>query len=407
VARSDSRAVLGSPSRRSLLERSPRLVVTAVFSVHAFLVASWTAHIPHVKAHLHLTDASLGIALLGSPIGSITAMMLSGYLLPRLGSRLMVRLCLLGYCLAGPLVGAAGSLLQIFLALAIWGAFQGALDVSMNTQAISVERGVGRPIMSRLHGCWSIGAFCGAGFGALAVGVGLSLRDQLALLGLVVLLVVLPLLPRLVSDLPPEPHHASEARRRVVHPTIVVLAGICFACLLCEGAAADWGAVYLHGSLGATPAIAALGYAAFSLAMVTLRLSGDRLLVRYRPSVVLPVFAVVASVGLGVALLLGSVAAGIIGFAALGLGVASVVPTAFSAAGRVPGLNPGTAVATVASLGWAGMVSGPPLIGQLASWSSLPVALGLLPLLTLVVAIAASRSRILDVATEVAPATPG
>ncbi len=404
---SPTRAALVPRSGASVLERSPRAVITAVFLLQAFLFASWTAHIPHVKAQLHLSDALLGIALLGPPIGSITAMILSGYLLPRLGSRLMVRLCLLGYCLAGPLVGGAGTLVEIFLALCLWGAFQGALDVSMNTQAIVVERGVGRPIMSGLHGGWSIGAFAGAGFGALGVAVGLSLRDQLALLGLLVLVVLLPLLRRLVPDHPAEPHPARSGRRRVFHPTIVILAGICFACLLCEGAAADWGAVYLHGSLGASPAIAALGYAAFSLAMVSLRLSGDRLLARFRPSVVLPLFAVIASVGLGTGLLLDSVAAGIAGFATLGLGVAFVVPTAFSAAGRVPGLNPGTAVATVASLGWAGMVMGPPMIGQLASWTSLPLALGLLPLLTLAVAVAAARSRILDVATDVAPPAPG
>jgi len=176
--------------RPAILDRSPRSVITGVFVVQAFLFASWTAHIPQLKAQLGLSDASLGIALLGPPVGSISAMILSGYLLPRLGSALMVRACLAGYCLTGALVGGTGSLLGLFLALVLWGAFQGALDVSMNTQAIAVERSVGRPIMSGLHGGWSIGAFAGAALGAGGVAIGLSLRDQLALLGVLVLVAV-------------------------------------------------------------------------------------------------------------------------------------------------------------------------------------------------------------------------
>ena len=364
--------------------------------MQAILFSSWTAHVPHIKAQLGLSDASLGLALLGPPLGSVTAMILSGYLLPRVGSRRMVQVCLVGYCLAGPAVGIANSLISLFVVLTVWGAFQGALDVSMNTQAITVERSLERPVMSGLHGFWSIGAFTGAAIGAGGVAIGLSLRDQVAALGVLILAGVLPLVGRLLPDPPPDHAVAERRRRRRIHPTIAILAAICFASLLCEGAVADWAAVYLHGSLAATPAVAALAYAAFALAMVIVRLSGDRLLIRHRASVVLPILAAIAAVGLAIGLLLDSVVAAIVGFAALGLGVAAVVPCVFSAAGRVQGMNPGTAVATVAAIGWVGLVSGPPLIGQLATWTSLPQALWLLPVLVAVVAVATARSRILD-----------
>ena len=266
--------------------RRPRIAVTTVFVVHGLLFASWTAHIPDVKAHLGLTDGTLGFALLGAPIGSVIAMIAASWLLPRVGSRRIVQVALVGYCAAGPLVGLTGSLPALFAALFVWGAFQGTLDVAMNTQAIAVERKERRVLMSGLHGSWSIGAFAGAGIGALAVAAGITLSVQLLVLGTIALLAAGLLTARM---LPP---------------------------------------------------------------------------------------------------------AALLGFGCLGIGLACVVPTVFSAAGRIPGLAPGTAVATASACGWAGFVCGPPVIGQLAAWASLPVALSLLPLLTvfLVAAILSSRA---------------
>src|SRR5471032_853198 len=104
------------------------------------LFASWTAHIPHVKGTLGLSDGTLGVALLGAPVGSVTALVASSWLLPRLGSRRIVQVALVGYCSVGPLVGLTGSVPMLFAALFVWGACQGTLDVAMNTQAITIER---------------------------------------------------------------------------------------------------------------------------------------------------------------------------------------------------------------------------------------------------------------------------
>src|SRR5262249_27561765 len=138
--------------------RVQRTATVAAFVSHGLLFASWTAHIPEVKYHLGLNDGALGLALLGAPVGSVAAMLVVARLLPELGSKPMVQISLVGYSLAGPLVGLAGSLPALFAALFAWGAFQGTLDVSMNTQAVTVERVAGRPLMSGFHACWSIGA---------------------------------------------------------------------------------------------------------------------------------------------------------------------------------------------------------------------------------------------------------
>jgi len=379
---------------------APRIAVTVVFVVHGLLFASWTAHIPHVKQSLGLTDGTLGFVLLGAPVGSVAAMCLAAMLLPRFGSRRIVQVALCGYCAASPLVGLTGTLPALFGALVLWGAFQGALEVAMNTQAIAIERNSRRPLMSGLHGGWSIGAFTGAGIGALAVGAGIALTPQLLILGSVALLGAGLLNTRLLPDhrdgsssepFPSAP--SSETEIPTTEPAsgggrsrwsagMLTLAVIAFASLLCEGAAANWASVYLSGPLGATGAVPGLAYAGFALAMVAVRLSGNRLLARFRPDRLLPVLALVATVGFTTALMLDRPLAAIVGFGCLGLGLASVVPAVFSAAGRLPGLHPGTAVATVSAFGWAAYVIGPPIIGHLAAQTSLPTALAVLPVLT-------------------------
>lgn len=168
---------------------------------------------------------------------------------------------------------------------------------------------------------------------------------------------------------------------------IVLLSAMAFASMLCEGAIADWSAVYLSGPLHATGVVPGLGYVVFSLAMVTVRLCGNRLLNRFRPDRLLPALALVATLGLAGALLIDQPPVALLGFGCLGIGLASVIPAVFSAAGRIPGLHPGTAVAIASACGWAGFVCGPPVIGRLSTWASLPVALGLLPLLTVFIVV--------------------
>jgi MFS family permease len=376
--------------------RAQRAATFAAFISHGLLFASWTAHIPQVKDHLGLSDGTLGLALLGAPLGSVTAMLVVARLLPRLGSQRMVQVSLLGYCLAGPLVGLAGSLAVLFAALFAWGAFQGALDVSMNTQAVTVERAAGRPLMSGFHGSWSVGAFAGAGLGALGVAAGIPLAPQLLLLALPVLGVAGPLSQRMLAD-PITPGSSRAAGRAVARLSgpVLILGSIAFASMLCEGASADWASVYLRGSVGVSAAVAGVGYTAFALAMVIVRMSGNRLLARFRARQLLPALAAFATAGFTAGLLGGATATVIAGFACLGVGLALVIPTVNSAAGRLPGLSQGTAIAMVSACGWAGFVFGPPIIGELASASSLTAALGILPALTACIAVATARARVL------------
>ncbi|HET7017409.1 MAG TPA: MFS transporter [Streptosporangiaceae bacterium] len=386
------------PRQRTRFFRSPSVAVTMTFFIHGVLFASWTAHIPHVKAALRLEDGPLGIALLGAPVGSCLAMLLVARLLPIFGSRSIVRVSLLGYCAAGPFVGLAGSQAMLFVALAVWGAFQGTLDVSMNTQAIGVERRARRALMPGFHGSWSIGSFAGAGLGAVGVAIGISLSSELLLLATPCLLIggwlTLAMIPDDHPGQPEETSGSGDARtRRRIWVAIAILGGIAIADMLCEGAAADWGAVYLRTSIGTNLGVAALAFTVYSLGMVTVRLAGNRLLDRFGAQRLLPALAALATVMFAVGLAVNDIGVVLIGFAGLGAGLGVVIPVVFSAAGRVPGIHPGTGVALVSACGWAGFMCGPVVIGQIAQATSLRIALISVPVLTAIITVSTAFSR--------------
>jgi MFS family permease len=371
-----------------------------VFFVHGFLFASWTAHIPQLQHHLGLSDGRLGLALLGAPIGSVLAMVVAARLLPIVGSRSMVRFALVGYCVTGPFIGLTGSLATFFGAFLLWGFFQGTLDVSMNTQAITVERFSGRVLMPGFHGSWSTGALVGAVIGAVAVGLGLSLSEQLLVLAIPCLLVLSWLTTSLIADggtnADPELLADGPDRRRgALRGAVLVLGGIAFADMLCEGAAADWAAVYLRNSLHAVALLAGLAYAAYALAMLIVRLFGNRIFTRYAAHRVLPLLAAIASLGFAAGLVFARPASVLVGFALLGAGLGSVVPMVLRAAGAVDNVDTGKAVAVVAGCGWAGYVVGPVVIGVIASMTSLHIALFLIPVLAGTVAVATGVSQAL------------
>ncbi|OJZ73944.1 MFS transporter [Mycobacterium paraffinicum] len=376
--------------------RRAKIAVTAVFIAHAVGFSSWAAHIPAVKAGLGLSDAALGTALFGAPLGSVLATVGSHWALPRWGSHRLIPVTAAGYALAGTTVGLARSGPALFAALALWGMFQGGLDVAMNTQAGTVERLARAPIMARFHGMWSLGALLGALIGAACVGAGVGLTPQLAAVGLVVLIVVAALARGLIPDPAASPRERSG--RGWLTPTVAILAAVAFVSFLCEGAATDWSANYVRNVVGAGPGVAALSYAAYTLTMVLTRLGAIRLHARVSARRLLPALALVGAAGMGVTLATANPVVAVGGFACLGVGVALLVPTAFSAAYGAGGA--GSAIAIVAATGWLGYLLGPPLIGHLADRVGLSAALVTIPVLMSVVAVAIRSAAAFDRADD-------
>jgi fucose permease len=198
----------------------------------------------------------------------------------------------------------------------------------------------------------------------------------------------------MIDDRRGRPEHARRrGARTALSGALLLLAVTAFASMFCEAAAADWSAIYLRTTLHVDPALAGLGFAVFSLLMVIVRLTGGRLLSRLHERRLLPCLALLATVGFALGLVVHSPAAVLLGFGCLGAGIALVVPSAFTAAGELPGMTPGAGVAAVSACGWAGFVCAPPLIGQLAGIAGLGTALVTVPVLTALIAFTTSRQR--------------
>jgi MFS family permease len=353
--------------------RQARLAVTAVFFVNGALIASWAPYIPRVKSDLGLSTSSLGVVLLAMAVGAVAAMPAAGVMVERYGARAVLAVAVGVSYVALPFTLLAPNALTLALVLAVLGAATGVTDVAMNANGAAVEHRYGRPILSSLHGLWSIGAFVGAGTTALVTALGVPAELHLVVAALVFGLAGLAACSRLM----PAAERADDRRPRGARPTRLVLglAVIALAAFLAEGAITDWGPLYLRTSLDESATVSAAGYAVFVGSMALMRLTGDRLTARAGRVPVVRIGALLAGIALAVALLVEQPAATFVAFACIGLGLANVFPLVVSAAGRTR--SPALAIATVSTGGYAGILIGPPAIGFAADAFSLPVALGL------------------------------
>ena len=372
------------------MSRSPRTAVAAAFLIHSTVSGTWAPRLPAIKESLELSDGELGTALVGLAIGLVAGTRVSGAPIDRFGSRPVMRV---GFPLLAAtllLPGLAGSALALFLALLVLGLASGALDVAMNAQGIELERRLGRPILSGLHGLWSVGLGVGAGVAALAAAVDADPLEHFATVAAVLALVSLVFLRGLLPVHRPAPGEPEEERVTVRWTVPLVLLGaIAFCSFVGEGSASDWSAVYLTQELDASPALGAVAFAAFAVAMALARFAADPLRARLGNVSLVRGGSLLAAVGLGIALVVHEPAAAIAGFALLGLGLAPVVPIAFSAAGELDPRATGRLVGRVATIGYVGSVAGPIMIGWLAQATSLRISLGLVVLLALVIAASA------------------
>jgi predicted MFS family arabinose efflux permease len=364
-----------------------RVAVTAVFFLNGIVFASWYSRLPSIQEQLDLGPGTLGLALIGAPVGLLAAQPLTGALAATVGSRRLVAAAplMLAAAVAPALAVDAPTLaLGTFTA----GAANGVLDVSMNVEGLTVERLSGKRIFNSLHAWFSFGALGGAAIGGLAAAAGLDPLPHIAIvvgLGAVVATLASRGLPPAEAEPRPEgPRFARPSRR------LAALGAIAFCALLAEGAVFDWSGIFIRRETGAAIGLASVGLAAFNLAMGFGRLTADGAAERLGSPTLGRAGALLAAAGLAMALLLGSAAGAIAGFAVMGLGLASVFPLALRAAGYDPAIS-GPAVAAVSSVGYAGFLTGPPAIGLLAELFGLGGALACVCGLLVVAAALAGR----------------
>jgi MFS family permease len=387
-----------------------RVALSAIFAVHGFLYANWAVRVPAIKAQTGASTGALGLALLGLSAGAVATMIIVGALCQRLGARqVTVSACgLLSLALVLP--SLAHSVLVLGLALLVFGGMYGCLNVAMNSVAVDLVAALRRPVMPGFHAAWSFGGLAGAGLGGL-LAPHLSPLRHLALVsacGVVVTAVAgRALLTGSLSAGSPEATASPEASasqpsagrapadsRRQAALRLGRLVGVLGLIALCaaydEGAIGDWGALHLKQDLGASAALAAAGYAVFALAEACGRLSGTALLERYGRTGVLVTSGLTACGGMLIAALAPTVWLALLGFAATGLGLANLFPTAVARAGLLAGAS---GVAMASTLGYGGFLLGPPCIGFLAREFGLRAGLTTLSFLGLAAAVIAYLAR--------------
>jgi MFS family permease len=401
----------GLASDRAGLARV-RAALCAVFAAHGFIFASWAVRVPAIKEQTGASPAALGLALLGLSAGAVATMLIAGTLCRRFGSqRIAVISCaLLSVTLVLPALARSATTLG--LALLVFGAAYGCLNVAMNSIAVDLVAALRRPVMPSFHAAWSFGGLAGAGLGGLLAPHLSPVRDLLlvAFVGLLVSGLAGRILLTSARWLPAGPTHPEPKtqpkpeskpkrdsqlvqawRQAVMNGRVVGLFGLIALCAAYdEGAIGDWGALHLRQDLGVGPGLAAAGYAAFALAEATGRLSGTPLLEHLGRTRVLALGGLVACAGMLVASLATDVWLALAGFAATGFGLANLFPAVIARAGLLAG---SAGVALTSMLGYSGFLLGPPAIGFLASEFGLRAGLTTLSFLALAAAAIAYHQR--------------
>jgi predicted MFS family arabinose efflux permease len=370
-----------------------RWAVAAVFLVNGGLLGSWAPHVPLVKERLALSDLDLGFALLVMAIGAVTTMPFTGLIVARTGSAPLTKAAIVAMALALPFVTLAPNWPALLVAAYLFGAGMGLSDVAMNTHAVEVERRMERPIMSSLHGMFSVGGFAASALGGLALAVATPAVHAVA-----TTIVALAILAVMLRGMLPGDADRSEPGAAFALPSraVAVIGLLTFTVFMTEGAMLDWTAVYLRDELLASPSLAAAGYAAFAGGMALGRFSGDAIRRTFSAVALVTAGALMAAAAIGAGVVSGMALVTIVGLGIAGLGLSNVVPVLFVAAGKAPGQPAATGVAAVATTGYFGLLAGPPVIGFVAEHWSLALAFGLLAAACLGVALAGGSARPAD-----------
>jgi MFS family permease len=377
------------------------IAVACVFAANGIVVGAWAVRVAEVQRDHGLGETGLGAALVCVGLGALLAMPPTGGLATRFGSAACIRVLIVLVALAPAIAAASGSIPLLLLGLVALGAGNGGLDVSMSTQAVAVERTLGRPMMSTLHAVYSGGYLLSALAGGLLASAGLGIETHLAIVGALAAVTVLATSPWLIADRP-----AGDEVAGLVWPSrhLLMLGVIAFCALLTEGSITDWGSVYVKHVLEGSPALAGAALGAFGAGMALSRLTGDHLRSRFGAVALVAVGATLTGAALAAALALSSPAATVPALLVTGLGLGNCFPVALAAAGFTEGNSSvAAAVASVATVGYTGFLMGPALIGLLTAALSLSGALCTLVVAMAVVLLLARRVRVADRAQEATP----
>jgi len=373
--------------RAALSFRRAYLALAVLFVAFGTVDGTWAARLPALKERLDLDSGRVGLLIFTVTLTATVLLPLAGWLASRLGSRVpaVAGIALAAAGLAA--AGLAGSYALLLPAAGLLGAGFGVADVAANAHGVALEQRLGRPILSALHGSWSLGLLAGSAAAAGAAAAAVGPRVHFPVVAAVVLVAALACLPRLLHGTAA----AGVAHFSLPRGTLALPAFLTFCSMFLESASMNWSAVFLAGPAEASAAVAAGGVVAFSVAMAVARFAGDALTVRWGIGGIARRGGTLTVAGVVLALATRSPVPGLAGFALIGAGCAAIVPALFRAAAAAPGVSAGAGIAAVATAGYVGGVVNGPTIGFLARGVGLTWAMSLIGVVGALIAVLGPR----------------
>ncbi len=361
-----------------------RLAVNVAFFVNGFIYANWVSRLPRIQEAYAANDRTIGIVLLCLSLGAVVAMPFAGWVIIRNGSRRITLAAAVLYCVFVLLIPSFKHWSASIPLFFIMGAVTGIFDVAMNAQAVIVERDYGRPIMTSFHAFFSIGMALGAWCGAVFAGTDYSLNAHFIAVVALGLICTIWMFRYLVHDKPSKDSLPEGPLFRLPRASLVSVGIIAFCCMMGEGAMADWSVNYMENIAGSGEFLAPLSLTAFAAAMTLGRVFGDRIRVILGDRMCIVAGGITASCGLALILAVPFSYVVIGGCFFVGLGLSTIVPITYSIAGNTKDIPSGVALAMVTTVGYTGFLAGPPVIGFIAEWQTLRIALALVGVLFIV-----------------------
>jgi MFS family permease len=361
--------------------KNSRFAVSLIFAINGMVFGTWASRIPAIVDFHDLSPGSLGLLIFLAGLSAVIAFSIFGRAADRYGAAFITkRATLLLIPLTLIFIAYANSIWMLVFAVIFFGAIHGGDDVAMNAWAAEVEREYTRPVMSSFHAMWSLGAGIGAGLGSLLAFYEVGFKSHFSLISIVIF--VLALSAAVV------PFESQKNKKEANSPFISIpkgsllpVATITFFASLSEGAVADWSAIFLKSVASLNDGNAALGFTVFSVCMFSMRLLGDRISFILGPATAARYSGLVALTGSIILLVSDSFLLLLLGFGLIGLGIAVIIPLAFSRAGNDETISQGTAIASIATLGYGGMLLGPLFLGLIAEITSIKTSFLILPIM--------------------------
>ncbi|MFV5688336.1 MFS transporter [Flavobacterium sp. ZT3R25] len=367
-----------------------RLANTVFFFVSGFGYSSWASRIPSIKAQLHLSEAQFGAVLFAFPIGLILTMPFTGRLLNKYSSRycMLLGAILFNFFLALP--GFTAFVWQLVIILLLFGASRNILNLSMNAQALEVQKLYPKSIMTTFHAVWSLAGFAGAGLGYVMVTQNIVPSYHLLGISVAMMAITACFYPMTIQTEP-----LQEKRKFFSMPdkNLIKFALICFVAMACENTMYDWSGIYFQNILHASPKLTTAAFVFFMTAVTLGRFLGDFAVMKFGIKQILLISGVFITVGFLICFLLPFIYPTIVGYFLIGIGVSCVVPLIFSIAGKSKGLSNGNALTSISTIGYLGFLIVPPMVGFISEILSMKWAFLIMAFLGVIMILMVNQIR--------------